>query len=379
MKTITKLLSTTALLTTLGATNYQNTTIYNDPLTMGMGNAITASGGSGLALLTNPAALCKSESSWEVGLMDVTIGTNLVSEIGNIVDLGSASDTEMIEYVADKLGDNINLSMNLAALNIAFSVADIHFGLGEAGNLNVNLKPHDNLVDPSGVIEFDAQLAAAGYFNTAYTFMGNLHTGLNLKAVTLASVSEGATLGNMESIGDTVTDALNDSMQTVMLVDFGVIYDIEDLQKYMDNAILDGIIGFTDPSIGLSVLNIGGGTSDSTDGIVPMTINMGLSLKPMGWNWLMVNMDYIDMFNGYEVNSSRGFASKFRMGTSVGANSWWGKANLKLGWMNNAYTAGVDLFVVPLQIALATYQEELGGYVGQIPDRRYMINVGLKF
>ena len=368
MKNITKLLISTIVASSLSATTYENMSIYKDYTALGMGGAITASGGAGAAMLSNPAALTKSNAKWEIGIIDLGIGTN-----ENVTSLASASG-EPIDIALENIGKNINMSIN-EFTHLTGQWDDIKFGLGAAINTNIGLKMHSGF-GPTGLLELNTNAVASGLINTAYTYEGNVHMGITYKYSGFSNVEKTLDLGNYESASDEITDALN-NLKYKSLIDLGVIYDIEDLQKYLDNSILDAIIGYSYPSIGLSVLNIGGGTSTSTDGIVPMTVNMGLSLKPL--SWILINFDYQDILNGYEINESRGFAGKFRFGTQVAFDSWWLKTALRAGWMNGGYSAGADLFLIPVQISLTTYQEELGGYIGQMSDRRYLINLGLKF
>ena len=379
MKIFNTIIATTLLASTLSATVYENNYLYNDARTLGMGGTGVASGGRANSIFTNPAGNTLTPHSFEVSLFDLGIGTDqdTITNVSTVMELAGGNYDNM----SNLIGSNINLGINDFTY-IAGGWDSFKMVIGATVHTNLNLSVNNSLSDPNGLLEGQLVAAVSGIVNLGYTFFSNLHTGLSMKYVGTSVVNTGIGLSDMEDLDSVVTTMSEDASNNLTMIpafDIGVIYDLEDLTNYFSIGVIDSIIDYTKPSVGLSILNIGSSSSTSLDGIVPMTINMGLTLHPMGWKWITVNMDYVDMFDGYEINASRGLAAKLRAGAEVAANSWWGKAGLRVGMMNGTYTAGMNLYLVPLNIEFTTYAEELGGYVGQMLDRRYMLNLGLKF
>jgi len=150
------------------------------------------------------------------------------------------------------------------------------------------------------------------------------------------------------------------------------------------------------PAFGLSVLNIGAMHMDDNYGQQQTTVNIGASVTPdvSFLNKFVFAVDYVDMFNAnklrvYTYNSDPNkvtykdyrdsdFMKRLRLGAGFRfVDNTYFSSQLNLGLYQGAYTAGLEMELTILKLNIATYQEQIGIGSVDIPDRRYMAQIGI--
>ena len=135
----------------------------------------------------------------------------------------------------------------------------------------------------------------------------------------------------------------------------------------------------TRPSIGVSVLNVGG--LDFKDGAaeIPQTINVGFSLNPpffLGRS-LTLGFDYVDVTKAYtqdkDINKRLRYGAELQLFDIIPA-----ELTVRAGMYQGSATLGADVRLLFFTIQYAMYTEEVGAYAGQDKDKRQLVtlNVG---
>jgi len=384
-----KIISATLLgaTTSLMALGGQQAFLYKDPRVMGMGGANIAVGAYSSALFSNPAGLTniKKDEGFVVDL--VNIGITASDQVQNVVtDLDDAgNDSQKIEDVINKYsGEAFNVqASNYSSISkhsdaFAWSLGlltAVDVGIMIHGNGSVNGAP----VEAAGRAYGGVVLGVAKEYSTD---IGQLDVGIGFKYITQNSYEGPLYVSDLQG-NDVLKDLQNKYEKTAsgFGVDIGVTY-----KPFAD--------GYWHPALGLSVLNIGSMTMDDNYGGQPMTVNVGASVTPdvSFMNKLVLAVDYVDMlnenvvrqytFNGadvtYEDYQDTDMMKRLRLGASMGLiNNSYFTFTLNGGLYQGAYTAGVDLALTILKLNVSTYQEQIGTGSVDIPDRRYMAQIGI--
>jgi len=384
-----KIISATLLgaTTSLMALGGQQAFLYNDPRVMGMGGANVAVGAYSSALFSNPAGLTNiaKDEGFIVDLLNIGVTAsdktlNLVSDLND-----AGNDSGKIEDVINKYsGEAFNIQANnyssISKHSDAFAwslglLAATDVGLMVHGNGSVNGAP----IEAAGRVYGGVVLGVAQEYSTE---IGELDVGLGLKYITQNSYEGPLYVADLQ--GNDVMKHLQDTYEKKSSgygVDIGVTY-----KPFADSS--------WHPAFGLSVLNIGSMTMDDNYGGQPMTVNVGASITPdvSFMHKLVLAVDYVDLLNEnsvrqytfsgsdvtYEDYTDGDTLKRLRLGASMGlVNNSYFTLTLNGGLYQGAYTAGVDMALTILKLSAATYEEQIGTGSIDIPDRRYMAQIGI--
>jgi len=366
--------------------------LYKDARIMGMGAANTAVGGYSTAVFYNPAGLIniKQSHGFEVEVLGITASAS--QDMKTFVDdLDNAdTDQETIDVIKQHAGEMYNATVSNYSSLSYHTESDLALSMGLLASADINLLPHANS-GANGLLETHSRAYGGIVLGAAQKLHdiagGDLTIGLGLKYITQKSYEAGLDEGEIEQNYDDLATYLQDTYE-VSNSGFGA-----DIGLLYEPYILDG----WHPAIGLSVMNIGTLNFDDVYGAQPMTVNLGVSVSPEVpfFDSLVIAMDYVDITNEQQarirnynptrsddqydsVDISYDFMQHFRAGVELGLfDNSWVTTTLSAGLYQGAYTAGLDLQLAVLKLQIATYQEQMGSYIGQYEDRRYMVGLGI--
>ncbi len=378
------LLSATTSLMALGA---EHAYLYKDARIMGMGGANIAVGGYSTSVFSNPAGLAQIQKNHGFVVDILGLGFSASDKTADFLsDIEEAeTDEEMTAVLEKYAGDHFNISVNnytsLSKNSDAFA-----WSIGLLAATDANFQSHPNGSTNGGILATTTRgyggliLGAAKPYETQY---GRVDVGVGLKYIMQQSY-EGV-VGISELLNDDLEDTLQDKYEkesSGFSIDLGVTY-----YPFADS--------FWNPSFGLSILNIGSMNMDDNFGGQPMTVNIGASVTPevSFIDKLVVAIDYVDMFNAnntriynysdvdnivYTDYEESDIMKRIRLGASARLfDSSYFSTTLKLGMYQAAYTAGLDMELTVLKLSFATYEEQVGTESVDIPDRRYVAQLGI--
>jgi hypothetical protein len=376
---LSALLGSTSLMALSGEFAY----LYKDSRIMGMGGANVAVGSYSTSIFSNPAGLAtlKKEDGFIVELLGLKVAAT--KDIQNFVDdLDAAGDDtdKITQVIEDYAGDHFHASVdNYSSVSKNSDLFAWSVGLLAAADVNYATHPND-----TGLMETTSRgyggvlMAVAKPFNTEY---GRFDIGIGAKFITQQSYE--GTITAAELAGDyDLVDVVEEKTSSGIGVDLGLTY-----HPFMKSA--------WHPAIGVSLLNIGSMDMDDNYGGQPMTLNFGASISPevSFLNKLVVAVDYVDALNAntirvyeytddqitsYTDSKDSDMMKRLRLGVGIGlVDSTYFGTTLNVGMYQGAYTAGLDLTITVLKLNFATYEEQVGSGSVDIPDRRYMAQLGL--
>lgn len=377
MKTIHKLLLSSLFIgsSTLHALSYEYPSLYKDPRLMGMGGANIAVGGEASSLFSNPAGLSaiKNKDGLEVDLLNINLA---VSE--NTLDMidaldAATTDTQTLAVLEKYQGSNNHLTLNDFS-SLSYKGKSIAWSIGVLAGTQLNFRTHA-LSSSSGLLDVNGYVAAGLVTGISYDYSSNLHIGLGAKVLSGKSMSAALTLSEVVTLSNN-TDS-NTYLEDTYMSDFdtttfdiGAIYDMGKTTPFGK---------YWHPSVGLSILDIGD-TVLGNYGTMPMTVNLGLSLKPdfpILSDWVIA-VDYTDLLSAYDDKYDADMAKRFRFGakTSLVNNSWIKIAG-STGIYNANSTFGLELRLAILTINYSSYAEAIGAYADQEVDRRHNLSIAI--
>jgi hypothetical protein len=363
------------------AASFEYPYLYKSPRIMAMGGANVAIGGTFASVFHNPAGIgTMPTANFEVNLigLDASLGDNVqdfTEDLQDALDVndsdgdGDDADDQLIavnDVLAQYRGDNMHLGLNNLS-SVALNTGLVAAGGGVFGGFNLDAASHQGF-GLDGLLEANATMDLGGIGAVSYKVMDRLYLGAALKVVSRDAVIHTFTarelVENEDDIEGYITDELREK-GTGFGADVGAIYEF-----YKDSVLR--------PTVGLSVLNIG--DMDFGDaGEVPMTVNIGVAVNPKVpvIHGLTVGLDYVDLFNNYDVDDD--IAKRIRIGGDV---RLYDSSLFDLGMQAGLYqgypTFGIDARIMFLKVMYATYAEEVGAYAGQSKDRRQVLalNIG---
>ena len=139
-----------------------------------------------------------------------------------------------------------------------------------------------------------------------------------------------------------------------------------------------------EPKVAISLNNIG--SHDFKDaGKVPMTMDIGISTNSElnGFD-IILSADYKDLFDGQQLVSEGNLISdrNVKLGVEFGWNRLFNghhMLSLRAGRNGPYYSVGWTTNLFGLKIDFAKYSEEIGGYAGELEDKRTSIQFSLIF
>ena len=386
-----------ATTTSLMALNADYASLYKDPRIMGMGGANVAVGGYASSVFHNPAGLLKisKDDGFVADLLNMNIEGS--SNFKNFYDDYNDADTD---------SQKSDLSVKYSGEHFHFGVSNYSalsrheeqfvWSVGVFSGVDANFITHGNGSRAGGFLEnstriYNGLVLAGGVpYETGY---GQLSVGSSLKILTQKSYE--GTLGITEvTKNKDDTQALIDDLQekyenssTGVGFDIGVIFQPTVITE----------LNILNPSLGLSILNIGNIGFDEFGG-QPLMVNVGASINPTIPNIknFVFAIDYIDMFEGnnlrvYGATDENGdvtytdftdssFMKRFRVGASATVvESKIFDLTFNTGLYQSEITGGVDMRLGALRLNFTTYAQEIGTVNYSNVDRRYMFQMGINW
>lgn len=381
------LLTLLGITTSLMALGAEQAYLYKDPRIMGMGGTNVAVGSYSTSVFSNPAGLAsiKEENGYVVDILGV--GLSATSGIQNFVnDLNDAGDnTVLLQAVIEKYSGDAFHSDVSNYTSLSKNSDGLALSIGFLGASDVNFIVHGNGSANGAALELAGRAyggVVLGGATTIDTSLGRLNLGLGFKYMTQKSYEGPVYLADLQQ--DDAAQRFQDKYEksaSGIGFDLGLIY--EPFKKG----------GFWNPSLGVSVLNIGSLEMDNNYGGQPMTVNVGMALSPdvSIIDKLVLAVDYVDVLNANVVRTYTYAGAlvvhkdyvegdpmkRLRAGVTIGLlDSTYLSTALSGGMYNGSYTAGVDIEFLLFKMNVATYKEQIGTGSVDIPDRRYMAKIG---
>ena len=138
------------------------------------------------------------------------------------------------------------------------------------------------------------------------------------------------------------------------------------------------------PKVAISLQNIGG-LDFNNAGIVPMTMNLGISTESeLGGFDIILAADYHDLIDGQKLVSSGNTITErnIKFGTEIGWNKLFNGHHLfsiRAGRNGPYNSAGWTMNLFGFKIDVAKYAQEIGGFSGELMDQRTSLQVSTIF
>ncbi len=383
---LTTLLGATTSLMALGA---EMAYLYKDPRIMGMGGANISVGSYSTSIFSNPAGLAniKKEDGFVVDVLGVAVSAS--GETANFIDdIDQAeTNTDMAKVLKKYGGEHFHIGVdNYSSISKNSDLFAWTIGLLAAADGNFQAHPQGSLGNP-GLLATTSRAYGGLILGGAIPFetdAGRIDIGVGLKYITQNSYEGSLGISELVNSDDIVQD-FQDKYETQSSgygLDLGITYSpFEDSSWH--------------PAFALSVLNIGDMSMDDHYGGQPMTVNVGASVTPEvpGIDKLVLAIDYVDMLNAniireytysatdevtYRDYEDSDFMKRLRLGVGIGLiDSTYFAADLNFGMYQSAYTAGFNMRATVIKLNIATYEEQVGTGSVDIPDRRYVAQIGI--
>jgi len=328
----------------------------------GMGNAFTAAANDEMLLFYNPAAL----RSVYYNMYEV-VGFNTTTN-ENTINLGKSSSS--FSTIGSLAGKKIYNEANLGLL----SHVNSRFGWSFFSNGLVDIQVRNPII-PYLETKAYVQTGLAG--GMAWSFLDyQLDLGLGVKLVQRSGIDTKLHIFDeaiIEFTEDTKTTKLQKKFvsKAAFAPDAGVIYHFDSYHNM-------------EPKVAFSLQNIGGLDFEGA-GKVPMTMNIGVSTESEfnGFD-LILAADYRDLAD------SQGMISKGNIMTErnikIGVEFGWQKLfnghhliSIRAGRNGPYNSVGWSMNLFGFKIDFAKYSEEIGGYSGELEDKRTSLQVSLIF
>jgi hypothetical protein len=383
---LTTLLGATSSLMAMGA---EHAYLYKDPRIMGMGGANIAVGAYSTSIFSNPAGLSNisKDDGFVVEILNFGLSSSeKTQDFVNDLD-GAEDDIDEISKVIDKYsGDVFSIGANNYS-SVSKNSDFLTWSVGILASSDVSAVVHGNGSTNGAPVEVAGRAYGGLILGGAKTFKvptGTIDIGVGMKYIIQKSYEGPLYISDIQD--DDSLEKLQEKYEkdsSGFGVDLGVLY-----KPFSDN--------YWHPAFGLSILNIGNMGMDDNYGQQPLSVNIGASVTPEVdyLDKLVIAIDYIDIFNqnemriytfnetsdsaSYEDYKDIDFMKRLRLG--IGAkliNSSYFSTQLNAGIYQSAYTLGLDMEIAIVKLNIATYQEQIGTADVDIPDRRYMAQIGI--
>jgi hypothetical protein len=329
----------------------------------GMGNAFTAAANDEMLLFYNPAAL----RSVYYNMYEV-VGFNTTTN-ENTINLGKSSSG--FSTIGSLAGKKIYNEVNLGLL----SHVNSRFGWSFFSNGLVDIQVRNPII-PYLETKAYVQTGLAG--GMAWSFLDfQLDLGLGVKLVRRSGIDKKLHITDeviIELIEDQKTTKLMklaETSETSLAPDVGVIYHFDSYHNM-------------EPKVALSLQNIGGLDFEGA-GKVPMTMNIGVSTESEfnGFDMILA-ADYRDLADSQEMISEGNIMTERNI--KIGVEFGWQKLfnghhliSFRAGRNGPYNSVGWSLNLFGFKVDFAKYSEEIGGYAGELEDKRTSLQVSLIF
>jgi len=328
----------------------------------GMGNAFTAAANDEMLLFYNPAAL----RSVYYNMYEV-VGFNITTN-ENTINLGKSSSG--FSTIGSLAGKKIYNEVNLGLL----SHVNSRFGWSFFSNGLVDFQVRNPII-PYLETKAYVQTGLAG--GMAWSFLDfQLDLGLGVKLVQRSGIDTKLHIFD-EAIIEFTEDQKTTKLQkkftskAAFAPDAGVIYHFDSYHNM-------------EPKVAFSLQNIGGLDFEGA-GKVPMTMNIGVSTESE-FNGLdmILAADYRDLADSQEMISKGNIMTERNI--KIGVEFGWKKLfnghhliSLRAGRNGPYNSVGWSMNLFGFKVDFAKYSEEIGGYAGELEDKRTSLQVSLIF
>jgi hypothetical protein len=328
----------------------------------GMGNAFTAAANDEMLLFYNPAAL----RSVYYNMYEV-VGFNTTTN-ENTINLGKSSSG--FSTIGSLAGKKIYNEVNLGLL----SHVNSRFGWSFFSNGLVDIQVRNPII-PYLETKAYVQTGLAG--GMAWSFLDfQLDLGLGVKLVQRSGIDTKLHIFD-EAIIEFTEDQKTTKLQkkfaskAAFAPDVGVIYHFDSYHNM-------------EPKVAFSLQNIGGLDFEGA-GKVPMTMNIGVSTESEfnGFDMILA-ADYRDLVDSQEMISKGNIMTERNI--KIGVEFGWKKLfnghhliSLRAGRNGPYNSVGWSLNLFGFKVDFAKYSEEIGGYSGELEDKRTSLQVSLIF
>ena len=328
----------------------------------GMGNAFTAAANDEMLLFYNPAAL----RSVYYNMYEV-VGFNTTTN-ENTINLGKSSSG--FSTIGSLAGKKIYNEANLGLL----SHVNSRFGWSFFSNGLVDIQVRNPII-PYLETKAYVQTGLAG--GMAWSFLDfQLDLGLGVKLVQRSGIDTKLHIFD-EAIIEFTEDQKTTKLQkkfvskAAFAPDAGVIYHFDSYHNM-------------EPKVALSLQNIGGLDFEGA-GKVPMTMNIGVSTESEfnGFDMILA-ADYRDLADSQEMISKGNIMTERNI--KIGVEFGWQKLfnghhliSIRAGRNGPYNSVGWSMNLFGFKVDFAKYSEEIGGYAGELEDKRTSLQVSLIF
>ena len=328
----------------------------------GMGNAFTAAANDEMLLFYNPAAL----RSVYYNMYEV-VGFNTTTN-ENTINLGKSSSG--FSTIGSLAGKKIYNEANLGLL----SHVNSRFGWSFFSNGLVDIQVRNPII-PYLETKAYVQTGLAG--GMAWSFLDfQLDLGLGVKLVQRSGIDTKLHIFD-EAIIEFTEDQKTTKLQkkftskAAFAPDAGVIYHFDSYHNM-------------EPKVAFSLQNIGGLDFEGA-GKVPMTMNIGVSTESEfnGFDMILA-ADYRDLADSQEMISKGNIMTERNI--KIGVEFGWQKLfnghhliSLRAGRNGPYNSVGWSMNLFGFKVDFAKYSEEIGGYAGELEDKRTSLQVSLIF
>ena len=328
----------------------------------GMGNAFTAAANDEMLLFYNPAAL----RSVYYNMYEV-VGFNTTTN-ENTINLGKSSSG--FSTIGSLAGKKIYNEVNLGLL----SHVNSRFGWSFFSNGLVDIQVRNPII-PYLETKAYVQTGLAG--GMAWSFLDfQLDLGLGVKLVQRSGINTKLHIFD-EAIIEFTEDQKTTKLQkkftskAAFAPDAGVIYHFDSYHNM-------------EPKVAFSLQNIGGLDFEGA-GKVPMTMNIGVSTESE-FNGLdmILAADYRDLADSQEMISKGNIMTERNI--KIGVEFGWQKLfnghhliSIRAGRNGPYNSVGWSMNLFGFKVDFAKYSEEIGGYAGELEDKRTSLQVSLIF
>jgi len=328
----------------------------------GMGNAFTAAANDEMLLFYNPAAL----RSVYYNMYEV-VGFNTTTN-ENTINLGKSSSG--FSTIGSLAGKKIYNEVNLGLL----SHVNSRFGWSFFSNGLVDIQVRNPII-PYLETKAYVQTGLAG--GMAWSFLDfQLDLGLGVKLVQRSGINTKLHIFD-EAIIEFTEDQKTTKLQkkfaskAAFAPDAGLIYHFDSYHNM-------------EPKVALSLQNIGGLDFEGA-GKVPMTMNIGVSTESEfnGFDMILA-ADYRDLADSQEMISKGNIMTERNI--KIGVEFGWQKLfnghhliSIRAGRNGPYNSVGWSMNLFGFKVDFAKYSEEIGGYSGELEDKRTSLQVSLIF
>jgi len=328
----------------------------------GMGNAFTAAANDEMLLFYNPAAL----RSVYYNMYEV-VGFNTTTN-ENTRNLGKSSSG--FSTIGSLAGKKIYNEVNLGLL----SHVNSRFGWSFFSNGLVDFQVRNPII-PYLETKAYVQTGLAG--GMAWSFLDfQLDLGLGVKLVQRSGIDTKLHIfdeGIIEFTEDQKTTKLEKKFasKAALAPDAGLIYHFDSYHNM-------------EPKVAFSLQNIGGLDFEGA-GKVPMTMNIGVSTESeFNGIDMILAADYRDLADSQEMISKGNIMTERNI--KIGVEFGWQKLfnghhliSIRAGRNGPYNSVGWSLNLFGFKVDFAKYSEEIGGYAGELEDKRTSLQVSLIF